>query len=69
VSEPHRLSRRKFLRWALGVPLAAAAAAAGGVGYAFGIEPETFHVHLTSPSLEKLLGSTRNPCFARLRVV
>jgi predicted MPP superfamily phosphohydrolase len=35
-----RVSRRKFLRWALGVPLATAAAAAGGAGYAYGIEPD-----------------------------
>ncbi len=34
------LSRRAFLRWALGVPLGVAAAAAGSVGYAYGVEPD-----------------------------
>jgi predicted MPP superfamily phosphohydrolase len=33
------VSRRTVLRWALGLPLATAAAAMGGVGYAYGLEP------------------------------
>jgi predicted MPP superfamily phosphohydrolase len=33
------LSRRRFLRWALGVPLGATAAAAAAAGYAYGLEP------------------------------
>jgi predicted MPP superfamily phosphohydrolase len=61
ASTPERsrsLSRRAFLRWALGVPLAAAAAAAGGVGYAYGIEPDWLAVEriaLAVPGLSPAL--------------
>ncbi len=55
------LSRRTFLRWALGLPLGAAAAAAGGVGYAYGLEPDwlavervVVHVPDLPPALEGL---------------
>ena len=34
-----RVTRRNFLRWTLGAGLAAAAAGAGSVGYAFALEP------------------------------
>jgi predicted MPP superfamily phosphohydrolase len=45
LSRPHirsssGCSRRTFLRWALGTGLATLAAGVGGVGYAYGLEPD-----------------------------
>jgi hypothetical protein len=51
----HSLSRRKFLRWALGVPLATAAAAVGGVGYAYGIEPDWLAIEQVTVRVPGLL--------------
>jgi len=57
----HALSRRQFLRLALGLPLGAAMVAAGGVGYAYGLEPDwlavervTVHVPGLPPALDGL---------------
>jgi predicted MPP superfamily phosphohydrolase len=45
MSEPRKLSRRKFLRWALGAGLAAGVTGAGSLGYyACGVEPNMLAV-------------------------
>ncbi|MGD2207484.1 MAG: metallophosphoesterase [Anaerolineae bacterium] len=49
-----RVTRRRFLRWALSVPLGAAALAAGGLGYAYALEPDWLTVERVQVRVREL---------------